>query len=169
MGLMHIYCGDGKGKTTASIGLAVRASGSGMKVHFVQFMKGNYSSELNTLKSLPNITVERCDKNYGFTFNMSEDEKIALIKCHNRLIENAFNNKCDLLILDEFNTAYYCNLIDKKVADNLILNKPEHLELVLTGRNPDKKFMDIADYISEINCLRHPYKKGVKARKGIEF
>ncbi|MDE5946940.1 MAG: cob(I)yrinic acid a,c-diamide adenosyltransferase, partial [Oscillospiraceae bacterium] len=110
MGLIHIYCGDGKGKTTASIGLALRAVGAGMKVHFVQFMKGNHSSELNVLETLPNLTVERCDKNYGFTFNMSQDEKTALIQCHNRLIKNAFNNNCDLLILDEFNTAYHYNL-----------------------------------------------------------
>lgn len=173
MGLIHIYCGNGKGKTTAAVGLAVRAAGAGMRVRFVQLMKGNETSELSSLKLIPSITVDRCDKNYGFTFNMSEEDRNSISACHNRILSRcevlAEKGELDMLIIDEFNAAYEYGLLDKELADRLILNKPKPLELVLTGRNPDEKFVAAADYVSEINALKHPYKSGVSARKGIEF
>lgn len=169
MGLLHIYCGDGKGKTTASIGLAVRAAGAGMKVCFAQFMKGGYTSELAALKLIPDITVIRCDRDYDFVKNMSESDKIQITDCHNSLLKKAFSGSFDMIILDEFNSAYAYGLLDKKTAEQLILNGKNNPEIILTGRDPAELFLNSADYVSEINCVKHPYENGVPARKGIEF
>jgi cob(I)alamin adenosyltransferase len=173
MGLIHIYCGDGKGKTTSALGLALRAVGSGMRVHIVQFLKGNETSELVALRQLENISIERCDRNYGFTFSMSSEDKFQLVQCHNRLLNHAIElvstQAIDLLILDEFNVAYEKQLLDVTLADSLIFNKPDYLELVLTGRNPQSKFISVADYVSEIHAVKHPFSKGIQARKGIEY
>lgn len=171
MGLIHIYCGDGKGKTTASLGLALRASGRGMRVHIVQLLKGCDTGELSSLKALPNITCTRLKETPKFSYQMSDDEKAYVTKCHNELLENVKEmlDDIDLLIIDEFNSAYQLGLVDKTLADEMVLNKPEHLELVLTGCNPDKKFVDVCDYLSEIKAIKHPYNKGITARKGIEY
>lgn len=92
MGYLHIYCGDGKGKTTASLGLAMRAAGAGMKVCFVQFMKGGETAELDTLRLIPNISVHRCDKEYSFLWNMSDEDKSEITVRHNELLATAFNS-----------------------------------------------------------------------------
>lgn len=173
MGLIHIYCGDGKGKTTAAVGLAVRAAGSGMKVHFVHFLKGSPTSEIAALEKIQNITIRRCDKDYGFTFTMSDEDKAAITACHDRLLAEALglmeSGGADMVILDEFNAAYACGLLDKELADRLVLDKPADIELVLTGRDPQPKFVEAADYVSEILAVKHPYSRGIEARKGIEF
>lgn len=173
MGLTHIYCGDGKGKTTAALGLALRAAGSGMRVQIIQLLKGSPTSELYSLARIPNITVSRLEKNYGFTFKMSEEDKRLLIECHNRLLRDTekriAGGEIDMLIIDEFNAAYEYDLIDREIADRIVFQKPENIELVLTGRNPQVKFVRAADYVSEIMPVKHPYTTGVQARKGIEF
>ncbi len=169
MGLLHIYCGDGKGKTTASLGLAMRAYGAGMKVWFVQFMKGGETSELNVLDNLTGLTVMRCDRQYGFFANLTEREKNEISVCHNELLKRAFLSDADMIILDEFNAAYGYGLLDRKMAEGLILGGREKAEIVLTGRNPAEIFVNEADYISEICCVRHPYEKGIFARKGVEY
>lgn len=173
MGFLHIYCGDGKGKTTAAIGLAVRAAGAGIRVHFAQFLKGGESSELELLKRLPNLTVERCDEDYGFSFAMSEGEKKRVTRCHNRILTNALGimerGEAGLLILDEFNAAYAFRLLDRAFAERLVLQKPEAAELVLTGRDPAPCFVAAADYVSEIRAVKHPFERGITARKGIEY
>lgn len=169
MGCLHIYCGDGKGKTTASLGLALRASGAGMKVCFVQFMKGGDTSELNSLKFLPLIEVYRCDKSYSFFKNMSEEEKAEITVCHNELLKKAFCGGYDLVILDEFNFAYRCGLMDVSMAKELILTEKNSREIVLTGRDPEDIFIESADYVSEIKCIKHPFQNGLNARKGIEY
>ncbi len=173
MGLIHIYCGDGKGKTTAALGLALRAAGSGMNVHIVQFLKGTPTSELETLKKIPNITIERCDRNYGFSFSMSAEDKKEITACHDRLLKEAVmlaeSGRIDLLIFDEFNAAYRLGLMDCSMAREFVLNKPAGLELVLTGRKPDPVFVEAADYVSEIRGVKHPYKQKIPARRGIEF
>lgn len=173
MGLIHIYCGDGKGKTTASMGLAVRAAGAGMRVHIVQLLKGSKTAELESLALIPNIRVTRPDRNYGFTFSMTDEDKAAITKCHNALLEEALremkNDEIDMLVIDEFCAGYNCGLVDKALADKIILHKPEKCELVLTGRDPEQKYVDAADYVSEIRAVKHPYEKGIDARRGIEF
>ncbi|MGN1339231.1 MAG: cob(I)yrinic acid a,c-diamide adenosyltransferase [Oscillospiraceae bacterium] len=169
MGLLHIYCGDGKGKTTASLGLAMRAAGAGMRVCFLQFMKGGDTAELNAIKVIPGITVMRCDRQYPFFSAMSEAEKHELTACHDRLLEETFAGGFDMIILDEFNCAYSFRLMDCRRAKELILNGRESAEIILTGRDPDEGFVEAADHVSEIKCVKHPYEKGVSARKGIEY
>lgn len=171
-GLIHIYCGNGKGKTTAALGLALRAAGAGKKVLLVQLLKGNPTSELETLALIPSITVIRPEKSFGFTFNMTDDQKAELTDIHNRLLLQAFdamNDDLDMLIIDEFFGAYNKKLVDRGLADRVVFEKSEPCELVLTGRDPDEKFIEAADYVSRIECVKHPYLQGIKARKGIEF
>ena len=169
--MLQIYCGDGKGKTTAAMGLAIRCAGCGMKVHIVQFMKGTKTGELESLKVIKGITVSRCDKNYGFVKNMDGDVKDAITDCHNKLLSEAEKKipEIDMLIFDEFNSAYEYNLLDREVAKKIIYENYKSKEIILTGRNPKCEFTEIADYISEIKAVKHPYNEGVTARKGIEY
>lgn len=171
--MIHLYCGDGKGKTTCALGLALRAAGADMNVVIVQFLKGSHTCELDSLKKLPNITVLRNSKDYGFVGSMT-DEQLAQVKSeHDKNLSNALqlisNSKCDLLVLDELTYVYAMDLADKSKIEQLITNAPENLELVVTGRDPDKLFVDNADYITEMKLVKHPYDKGVPARKGIEY
>lgn len=172
-GLIHIYCGDGKGKTTASMGLAIRAAGNGMNVLFTQFLKGSDTSELNSLKQIKEITVLRNAIDYGFFNQMTEEDKEAITKLHNETLLKAIqavkDKTVDLLILDEIIATYNYNLVDKHLVDELIQNKPEYLELVLTGRDPAEHFIAAADYVSEIKKVKHPFDKRIGARKGIEY
>ncbi|QHQ61261.1 cob(I)yrinic acid a,c-diamide adenosyltransferase [Anaerocolumna sedimenticola] len=172
-GLIHVYCGDGKGKTTAAIGLAIRAAGSGMRVVLLQFLKGRLVSELESLKLIPGITVIRNDKDFGFYHTMSSQDKMDITAYHNENLRKALDmvedNSCDLLILDEIMAAYKYQLVDCQVIDNLLQNKKKELELVLTGRDPAPLFLEKADYISEIKKIKHPYDKNITARKGIEL
>lgn len=173
MGLIHVYCGDGKGKTTCALGLALRAAGAKMNVVIIQFLKGSDTSELQSIKNIPEIKVLRNAEDYGFVSNMTPAQLENIKQMHNdnlnialRLIET---EKCDLLILDELTYVYDMKLIDTEKIDSLIKNKPENLELVITGRNPSSIFIDNADYITEMKALKHPFDKGIHARKGIEF
>lgn len=165
--MLQIYCGDGKGKTTAAVGLCVRAAGAGMRVCFAQFMKGGESGELCPLGMMKNVTVMRPEREFGFYKSLSEQDKIELSEIHNSLLQRAFSGEFEMIILDEFNCAYSYNLLDRENAQNLILNSPK--EIILTGREPAEIFAQKADYISEIKCVKHPYQKGISARKGIEF
>ncbi len=172
-GLIHIYCGDGKGKTTAAIGLAVRAVGSDMKVVFTQFMKGNSSNEINVLEKIENINLIFCDKQFGFVWNMTrqekEEAKIEYTKQFEKTVRYAIDNNADLLIMDEFMSCFELQFIDNKKALEFLKNKPENLEIVLTGRNPSKELCDLADYITDMQKIKHPFDNGLIARKGIEF
>lgn len=167
--MLQIYCGDGKGKTTASVGLTVRMAGAGMKVAFVQFMKGGDTAELSSLERIPGIEIMRCDRDYGFFSTLSDSDISELTACHNKLLERAFSGGFDAVILDELNFAYGHSLMDCARAEKLILGSIDSIEIVITGRDPDKVFVDAADYISEIKCVRHPYQQGITARKGIEY
>lgn len=172
MGYLHIYCGDGKGKTTAALGLAIRAAGAGKRVFIIQLMKGSETSELNSLKKIENITVGRCDRAYGFTDTMTESERHEITACHNKLLEKGFalvkEKKTDMLIIDEFCAAYNYGLLDKQPAESFLLGELP-AEVVITGRDPAEIFVNAADYISEIKCIKHPFDRGVIARKGIEY
>lgn len=170
--MLHIYCGTGKGKTTAAVGLAVRGAGAGMKVRFVQFMKGAYTSELAVLENIPGLEIRRCDRDYGFFKNMSERDKLDITRCHNELLDHAFSPvhaPFGMIILDEFCSAYTHGLMDKELAKRLVTENKDNAEVILTGRDPAEEFVRAADYISEIRCLRHPYERGISARKGVEF
>ena len=172
-GLIHVYCGDGKGKTTAAIGLAVRAAGSGMQVVLLQFLKGRLVNELNGLAQVSGITVIRNNKDYGFYNTMGQQDKIEIEVLHNENLDAALKlvkeGQCDMLILDEITAAYNYGLVEQSVIDELIINKKPELELVLTGRDPAPLFLEYADYVSEIRKIKHPYDHKITARKGIEL
>ena len=104
---------------------------------------------------------------------MSKELKKEMIEHHNKMLNYAYKlmceNKIDMLIIDEFNAAYKYEMIDKELAEKIVFNKPQKIELILTGRDPEQQFIDVADYVSEIKCIKHPYEKSISARKGIEY
>lgn len=172
-GLVHIYEGDGKGKTTAAVGLAVRCAGAGGKVLFFQFLKDGSSSEISVLKSIPNIKVADPIPGTKFVFQMSEDEKKEMgIWCRRKLEELqllAASGDIDMLVLDEAVPVVNFGFVSAESMLSFIKNKPEHMELVLTGRNPKPELIAAADYVSEVRKVKHPYDAGIPARKMIEL
>lgn len=171
-GLIHIYCGDGKGKTTAAVGLAVRCAGRGNKVLLVQFLKSRDSGELYSLAKLPDIEVMRGKESKKFSFQMNEEEKHALLIEHNKMFEQVLakikNGGYSLLILDEVIGALNAKVFEMPKLIEFLRHKPENLEVVLTGRNPAPELVEIADYVSEMRKVKHPMDKGIMAREGIE-
>jgi len=169
-GYIHVYTGNGKGKTTSAIGLGIRAAGAGLKVHMLQFMKGRRYSELNTLDNLKNFTYSQHGRDEFV--NKKNPEKIDIdmaqegFKQVKKLIKS---NKYDMIILDEINVAVDFNLIAIDDVLKLIKEKPEKLELVLTGRYANPKIIRTADYVTEMLEIIHPYQKGIQARKGFDF
>ena len=169
-GRIHIYTGAGKGKTTAAIGLGIRAAGANNKILMIQFMKGRRYSELDTLEKIPNFEFIQ----YGRDEFVSKEnpEKID-INLAREGFEHAkkvmLSNKYDMLILDELNVAVDFNLIPVEKVIKLIIEKPEKMELILTGRYANPEFVKIADVVTEMLEIKHPYQNGVIARKGIDF
>ena len=167
-GLVHLYCGDGKGKTTAAMGLALRALGQGMRVVVVQFLKNGTSGELEPLKKL-GAAVYSGQPGAKFTFQMNAEEKAQATQENNARLAEALQQPCDLLILDEICAARNSGMVDEALAKQAVLERPQHREVVLTGRNPEAWMVEAADYITEMQPRRHPYEQGIPARKGIEF
>lgn len=172
-GLLHIYCGDGKGKTTAATGLAIRAAGTGKRVLFSRFLKNKNSGELTILDSIPEIEVIHPEKSFGFFYTLSEEEKEEMRQLYGKLWEEiarkAETGKYDMLVMDEFMAAYQLAVIDREKAASFLKNRPENLEVVLTGRDPAPEILELADYVSEIQKVKHPFDQGIPARRGIEF
>ena len=172
-GLIHVYTGDGKGKTTTAFGLLLRANGSGMRTVLVQFLKGRDTGELHALDNLRNVTILRYTHEFGFYSSANEQDKAEMVKHNNANLAEACRladeGLCDLLVLDEICAAYNNDAIDTALANKLILNKPSSLELVLTGRNAPQHFIEAADYVTELIKRKHPYDNGIAAREGIEF
>lgn len=171
-GLIHIYTGDGKGKTTAAIGLSIRFIGNGGKVLFAQFLKDNKSSELNILNNLGGVKLLLCKETFGFYSRMNEQTKERAEKVYrnyfNEILEIIKEQEIQMLVMDEVIGAYNYNLIDKDTLLTFLKNKPENLEVVLTGRNPETELIELADYVSELVKVKHPFDKGIYARMGIE-
>lgn len=170
-GLVHIYCGDGKGKTSAAIGLAVRAAGRGKKVLISRFLKTDNSGEVMILKEIPGITVLPCEKSFGFLFRMNEEQKKEAASYYQEQFEKTVKmaERYDLLILDEMMASISGKMVPEERVLQFLQEKPENLEVVLTGRNPSDRLKEEADYISEILAVRHPYEQGIPAREGIEY
>ncbi len=172
LGLVHIYCGEGKGKTTCSVGLTVRACGYGLRVLFMQFLKSGDSSELKILRSLPGVEVMGTKPVKKFSFQMTEEEK-AETRENNRqqfddMVKLLEGNRYDMLVLDECLGAIEAGLLDEQLIVNFLRNRPEQLEVVLTGRYPTDELVELADYVSRIDKVKHPFDKGIPARAGIE-
>lgn len=173
-GLVHIYTGEGKGKTTAAIGLGIRAYGRGFKVLMVQFLKGMETGEKIVIDALaPDFTLYRGKEIKKFTWNMNEEELAELKKDMQDTVryaaDAASTGHWDMLILDEILGCISGGFVALQEVVDLIKGKPEKLEIVLTGRNASKELIELADYVSEIKAVKHPFEKGVQARKGIEF
>ena len=170
-GLIHLYCGDGKGKTTAAVGLAVRASGAGKQVVFTQFFKDGSSSEVESLKRLPGIRTMHAQTVRGFYRSMNEQQRQQARQDYTALFRQVTDaaKDADLLILDEIVSACNRGVVPEKLVTDFLRSKPQQLEVVLTGREPSPALTVLADYITEMRKLRHPYDRCVAARKGIEF
>ncbi|MBB6063357.1 cob(I)alamin adenosyltransferase [Thermosipho japonicus] len=169
MGYIHVYTGNGKGKTTAAFGLALRAACADKKVFIGQFIKGMDYSELRVPEFIKNIEIEQFGRNC-FIFNKPTQEDIDAAKKGLKRIEEVLKNKkYDLVILDEVNVAIYYKLFSVEDVLEVLNKRDENVEIILTGRYAPKKFIEIADLVTEMKEIKHYYKKGVKARKGIEF
>lgn len=169
-GLVHLYTGNGKGKTTAAVGLAVRATGAGLRVQFVQLMKGRDSAECGPLERL-GIRVLRTGAGEKFVFQMDAAERAACRAAHMVCLEEAGRRAvdCDLLVLDEAMGAVATGMLDEAALTVFIKEKPPGLELVLTGRDAPPAVRQLADYITDMQAEKHPYERGVPARPGIEY
>ncbi|MDR1664398.1 MAG: cob(I)yrinic acid a,c-diamide adenosyltransferase [Clostridiales bacterium] len=172
-GLIHVYTGDGKGKTTAALGLVLRAAGRGINAVIAQFLKGRDTGELHALKSINGVTVFRNSRDFGFYSAAGEVIKAEIFRENN---ENFIRGlalareygRC-LLVLDEICPAYHIGAINKDLVDDLLITKPPGIELVLTGRNAPEHFVKAAGYVTVFTKQKHPYDAGIAAREGIEF
>lgn len=195
--MIHIYCGDGKGKSTASVGLCVRAAGSNIPVLMVQFLKDDTSGELNVLRTLPTVEVMHSDKFFGFTWNMTEEEKKEqaeifsnmmskveawieekLLDCSQIETDSMGDGQIQseasgiklMIILDEVIAAIDCKLLEESVLLSLVDKHNKNLvEFVFTGRNPSETLKEKADYVSCIQAVKHPYQQGITCRRGVEY
>ncbi len=167
-GYVQVYTGNGKGKTTASMGLAIRAAGAGLKVFIVQFMKQGDYSEIKSLAQLDHIQVEQYGAGKFVKGKPSDQEKDNCNKGYARLISILSAGEHDLVIAEEANVAGMCGLLSEAQILKLMDIKPDHVELVLTGRGATQAVMDRADLVTEMREIKHYYKQGVKARTGIE-
>lgn len=171
-GRIHIYCGDGKGKTTTGMGLCTRAAGFGYRVLIYQFMKNNKTSERIVLEKVPNITFVDGLEQEKFSFQMTpeekEERKIYYQNRFEEITEKAEKEEYDVLFLDEVIYTIRAGLFDEDLLVGYLKKKPEHLEVILTGQNPGERLIELADYVSEIKKIKHPFDQGLPARKGIE-
>ena len=169
-GYVQVYTGNGKGKTTAATGLAVRAVGAGLNVFIGQFIKGSDSAEMTLLRErCPEVTIEQFG--YGRFIKKRPTENDIAIAKHGmeRLMEVATSDKYDVVIADEANGAVNAGIITVENLIELIDTKHNNVELIITGRNADKKIIARADLVTEMNVIKHYFNAGVSARKGIEF
>ncbi|EMR73577.1 cob(I)yrinic acid a,c-diamide adenosyltransferase [Thermoplasmatales archaeon SCGC AB-539-N05] len=169
-GYIHVYTGPGKGKTTAALGLGLRAAGADLKVCMVQFMKGKRYSELNSAEQLSNFTIVQYGRDEFVSKENPEQIDIDFaLKGFAYVQEIVKNGKHDMVILDEINVAIDYNLIPLDDVLKLIEEKPEKVELILTGRYAHPELVKNADLVTEMLEIKHPYQKGVLARKGVDY
>lgn len=173
-GFVQIYTGNGKGKTTAAIGQGMRAYGNGLKVIMVQFLKSGRTGELNTVDELgENFEIFRFEKRRGFVWTLTKEEKEEVKKevkaAYNFIIDILENCKCDMLIIDEVMGVLKNEFLSVEEVIELIDKKAKNVELIMTGRNVPKEIVDRANLVTEMKEIKHYYKEGVPARKGVEF
>lgn len=168
-GYIHLYTGNGKGKTTAALGLALRAAGAGKRIFIAQFVKGMHYAELDALTRFPEIKL----KQYGLDcFIVNEPTQKDIDAAREGLTEVTAiiaGNKFDIVILDEICIALHYHLFDIRDVLELLRSKPNEMEIVMTGRYAPQELNDVADLVTEMTEIKHYYSKGIEARKGIEF
>ena len=167
---IQIYTGEGKGKTTAALGLALRAAGAGIKTVIIQFMKGRHSSERDSALMFGGLVVM---EHFGAKDFILNDTDISIHKKHvqaglDRAREIFREQPCGILVLDEILSAMHFNLLSEDELLDIMKAKPEDMELVLTGRSATNRVIDAADLVTEMKCVKHYYNSGIKARRGIE-
>lgn len=173
-GYIQIYTGDGKGKTTAAVGLATRAAGNEYMVTMVQFLKGGATGELHSAKRLdPYFNIYRFEKPRGFFWTLNEEQKAELKEeiqeAYNFCLKQLEDKSCDILIMDEVMGALSNKLLTEEQILHLMDKKPEDIELVMTGRNVPERIIEKANLVTEMKDIKHYFNEGVPARKGIEF
>jgi cob(I)alamin adenosyltransferase len=170
-GLVQVYTGNGKGKTSAAFGIALRAIGRGLKVYIIQFIKGGFNyGELYMVDKLPNLELKAFGRGKFITERPPEKEDIKLAEEALQLAEKVVESgEYDIVILDEINVALNLELISLEKVLELIKSKPKHVELVLTGRYAPNEIIEVADLVTEMKEVKHPFNKGYEARKGIEY
>lgn len=173
--MVQIYTGEGKGKTSAAIGQAIRARGRGLRILFVQFLKGKEGSgEIPLLEAAGIKVICKGEKDkWIFPDRLKEEDKrkIRLEWTHflDEISRQVIEEKYDLVILDEINVALYYELVDKNRLIDFIKEKPTYLEIILTGRHASPELIELAHLVSEIKSIKHPFDAGIKARRGIEY
>lgn len=169
-GQIHLYCGDGKGKTTAAFGLALRMLGRGGRVVIAQFLKAGDSGECRTLSGFENVLLLADHPTGKFTFQMNEEERERTRGACLSLLTRAVcaARDADLLVLDEIMAAVNAGMVERAAVLTLLRDKPDTLEVVLTGREPPREFTELADYVTEMKKHKHPFERGLPARDGIE-
>ena len=170
-GMIQVYTGDGKGKTTAAVGLACRAVGHGYKVLIIQFIKGNIDyGELETARRLaPHLTIRPMGRGCRISCESPDPEDAKL--CHEAMLyaQRAIaSGEYDIVVLDEINVAVDLGLLKKGEVLRLLDERPSHVELILTGRHAAQEIIDRADLVTEMKEIKHYYRKGVESRTGIE-
>ena len=161
-GRIHMYYGDGKGKTTAAVGQAVRAAGAGLQVLFFQFLKDNSSNERKILESVPGITCLPGRDQVKFVSRMNGDDKAL-----DEIVK--FCTNFDVLVLDESLCAIHLNVLSEEKIRSFLEHKPRGLEIIMTGHEVSQDLLDLADYATMMMKVKHPYDRKVQAREGIEF
>ena len=167
-GYVQVYTGDGKGKTTAAFGLALRAVCAGYKVCIGQFLKGMQYSELRAVEYLPNLVIEQYGEAHFVHNDPSEKDIARANEGLDKIEKIIMSAEYDVVIMEEVNVAILYGLFDIERILHLIKNKPESVELVLTGRYANKKIMEAADLVTEMKMIKHYFNEGVQARRGIE-
>ncbi|MBP3887849.1 MAG: cob(I)yrinic acid a,c-diamide adenosyltransferase [Cellulosilyticum sp.] len=173
-GLVQVYYGKGKGKTTAAIGLGIRALGNDYKVIMIQFLKNDTTGECRMIKALePDFKIFHFEKKRGFTWQLNEEEKQELRSETSNALKFAMKvmdtGQCDVLILDEILNSLELGFVSEEDVCALIDNKSDDVELVLTGRSLPESIAQRANYISYIEAIKHPMSSGIDARRGIEY
>jgi cob(I)alamin adenosyltransferase len=170
-GLVQVYTGNGKGKTSAAFGLALRALGRGLTVYVIQFIKGGFDyGELHTLQQLDNLKLKAFGRGKFITEKPPDKEDKELAEEALKLAEKVvLGGEYDIVILDEVNVALSLKLIDTEGVVRLTKSKPRHVELVLTGRSAPQEVIELADLVTEMKEVKHPFARGIPPREGIEY
>ncbi len=170
-GLVQVYTGGGKGKTSAAFGLALRAIGRGMKVYVIQFIKGGFDyGELYSIKQLANLELKAFGRGKFITEKPPREDDIGFAREALKFAENIVaSGEYDVVILDEINVALNLGLVNVNDVVELVKNKPKHVELVLTGRYAPSEIIEVADLVTEMKDIKHPFRKGIHPRRGIEY